>query len=215
MTARYYIMLGAPGAGKGTQAKKLSDKLGLPHISSGDLFRHHLGAGTELGLMAKKYMDRGELVPDDVTIGMVRDRLEKEDCEDGAILDGFPRTPAQAEAIEDLASNLGGEVARALYLDVDKALLVERLSGRWMCPEGHVYHTVYHPPKKDGVCDIDGLELFQREDDKKETVEHRITVYLEQTAPLIAYYRDKGTLAAVDGDQGIEQVQQSLLQEIG
>ncbi|MBN1267515.1 MAG: adenylate kinase [Anaerolineales bacterium] len=215
MTARYYIMLGAPGAGKGTQAKQISEELGLPHISSGDLFRHHLGEGTELGVLAKKFMDSGELVPDDVTIGMVQERLEQDDCSEGAILDGFPRTPAQAEAIELLADQLGGKVAKALYLDVNKALLVERLSGRWVCPDGHVYHTVYHPPKKPGICDIDGLELYQRDDDKKETVEHRITVYLEQTAPLIAYYRERGTLATVDGDQDIEQVQQSLLQEIG
>jgi len=214
MTARYFIMLGAPGAGKGTQAKLLSEKLRLPHISSGDLFRHHLGEGTELGLLAKKFMDRGELVPDDVTISMVQHRLEQEDCTAGAILDGFPRTPAQAEAVEQLADKLGGRVAKALYLEVEKALLVERLSGRWMCPDGHVYHSLYNPPDQNGICDIDGLALYQREDDRRETVEHRISVYLEQTAPLIAYYREAGKLVAVNGDQEIEKVQQMLLQEV-
>lgn len=214
MTALYYIMLGAPGAGKGTQAKGLSEALGLPHVSSGDLFRHHLGAGTELGTLARTYMDRGELVPDDVTIRMVRERLQQDDCNEGAILDGFPRTPAQAEAVEELAAELDGRVEKALYLEVAKENLVQRLSGRWMCPRGHVYHTLYHPPKEPGICDEDGLELYQRDDDKKETVEHRITVYFEQTAPLIEYFRDKGKLVTVDGDQEIDDVQQSLLQEV-
>jgi adenylate kinase len=212
--AGYYIMLGAPGAGKGTQAKGLSEELGLPHISSGDLFRHHLGAGTELGKLAQTYMNRGELVPDDVTISMVRERLQQEDCADGAILDGFPRTPAQAKAVEDLAVELGGRVEKALYLEVEKDRLVERLSGRWMCPKGHVYHTIYNPPRENGICDEDGLGLYQREDDKLETVEHRITVYIEQTAPLIEYFRSCGKLATVNGDQDIDAVQQSLLREV-
>lgn len=212
MTARYVIMLGAPGAGKGTQAKGLSEALGLPHISSGDLFRHHLSKQTELGQLAQKYMDRGELVPDDVTIGMVRERLSRDDCVKGAILDGFPRTAAQASALDKLADDLQGSVDTVLYLEVPTQTLIERLAGRWMCrQEGHVFHALYNPPVVAGICDIDGSALYQRKDDQRETVERRIRVYLDQTAPLIEYYRSRGILQTVDGAGTIEAIQKALI----
>jgi adenylate kinase len=160
-------------------------------------------------------MDRGDLVPDDVTIAMVRDRLARPDCAKGALLDGYPRTPAQAEALGNMLSDLGGKVDVVPYIRVDEEELVRRLSGRWTCrAQGHIYHEVSNPPKKDGVCDIDGSELYQREDDKRETVQRRIKVYFEQTAPLIDYYRKSGSLVEVDGAQGIEQVSQDLMTAI-
>ena len=214
--AMYIVLLGPPGAGKGTQAKMAAAQLGLAHISSGDLFRENLSAKTELGLLAKGYMDRGELVPDDVTIAMVGDRLQKPDCANGALLDGFPRTPAQAQALEELLAEFGGKVDFAPYISVPTEVLIERMSGRWICrAAGHVYHIVYNPPKVAGVCDIDGSELYQREDDKPETVRHRIDVYLKQTAPLLAYYQDRGVLLEVDGTQSIEAVSHDLMQALG
>lgn len=211
----YYLMLGAPGAGKGTQAKRLSDKIKLSHISSGDIFRDHLKRDTELGKLARDFMSRGELVPDDITIAMIRERLLQSDCADGAVLDGFPRTPAQAKHLETLIAELNGRVAKAIYIRVAKETLIKRLSGRWMCRlHGHVYHDIHNPPKTPGVCDIDGSELYQRDDDKAETVAHRINVYLEQTAPLIDYYRDRNYLIEINGEQSIDAVSSDLLAKL-
>jgi adenylate kinase len=208
----YVILLGPPGAGKGTQAKVVSEKLGLPHISSGDIFRENIKNGTELGKLANSYMVKGELVPDDVTIAMISERLSRKDCQPGALLDGFPRTTAQATALDEALGKLGGQVNAVPYINVPEAILVERLTGRWTCREaGHIYHEKYNPPKKAGVCDIDGSELYQRTDDVAETVIRRIRVYLEQTAPLIAYYRQQRTLLELDGALPIEEVSTALL----
>ena len=208
----YIVLLGPPGAGKGTQAQVISEKLGLPHITSGDIFRENLKKQTELGSLAKGYMDRGELVPDDLTIAMIRERLSRSDSANGALLDGFPRTVAQAEAPSKMLSEFQGKVNAVPYINVSEDVLVERLTGRWTCrAQGHVYHEKFNPPQKPGVCDIDGSELYQREDDKAETVKRRIGVYLEQTMPLIEYYRKAGTLIEVDGTQPIEKVSSALL----
>ena len=210
--AVYVVLLGPPGAGKGTQAEILSEKLGLAHVSSGDLFRENIKNQTELGKLAKGFMDRGDLVPDDVTIAMVRERLSRPDCAKGALLDGYPRTPAQAAALSQMLNDLGGKVDVVPYIRVDEEELVRRLSGRWTCrAEGHIYHEVSNPPKKAGVCDVDGSELYQREDDKRETVQRRIRVYFEQTAPLIDYYREEGRLVEGDGAQSIEAGTRDLL----
>ena len=213
--ATFYVLLGPPGAGKGTQAQIVSKALGLPHISSGDIFRENLKNQTELGRQAKGYMDRGELVPDDLTISMVRDRLTKSDCAEGALLDGFPRTPAQAEELDKILAAIGSEIKVVPYIKVESQVLVERLSGRWTCKaQGHVFHEKYNPPKQAGVCDFDGSELYQREDDKAETVKNRIQVYFKQTLPLIEYYRKAGTLVEIDGDQVIEKVTQEFLRAL-
>ncbi len=210
--ASYIVFLGPPGAGKGTQAKILSQRLGLAHISTGDLFRENFKKETELGKLAKSYMSKGELVPDDVTVAMVRERLSREDCQKGAILDGFPRTTAQATALDALLAELGGQVDLVPLIKVADEKLVERLSGRWTCrAAGHIFHEKFNPPKEPGICDYDGSELYQRDDDKPETVKHRIQVYWEQTSPLIAYYREKGKLIEVDGEQPIESVTQALM----
>lgn len=211
----YIVLLGAPGAGKGTQANLICEKLGLPHISSGDLFREHLKNQTELGQLAASYMNRGELVPDDVTIAMVRQRLEREDCAAGAVLDGFPRTPAQAEALENIFLEFGGQVDVVPYIRVEEPELIRRLTGRRTCrAEGHIFHLIFNPPKVPGVCDFDGSELYQREDDIEETVIKRIRVYMQNTAPLIEHYRQKKILFEVDGNQPIEKVSEDLLASI-
>ena len=208
----YIVLLGPPGAGKGTQAQHLSEKLGLPHISSGDIFRENLKNETDLGKLAKGYMDRGELVPDDVTIAMIRERLGRPDAANGALLDGFPRTPAQAEALDEMLKEFNGAVNAVPYIKVPEDVLVERLTGRWTCrQEGHIFHEKYNPPAKPGVCDIDGSPLYQREDDKAETVTRRIRVYLEQTAPLITFYQQRGKLIEIDGTQPIEKVSGDLM----
>jgi adenylate kinase len=209
----YIVLLGAPGVGKGTQAKILSETAGLPHISSGDLFRENIKNGTELGKLAQSYINKGELVPDDVTIGMIRVRLSSPDCTSGALLDGFPRTIVQAEALGKLLAEFGSSVKTVPYIKADKSVLAERLSGRWTCrANGHVFHEKYNPPKKTGVCDLDSSELYQRDDDKSETVMHRIQVYFSQTAPLVDYYRQRGLLSEINGDQTIENVTQDLLE---
>ena len=211
----YIVLLGPPGAGKGTQAEIVSEKLGLVHVSSGDIFRENLKQQTELGKMAQGYMNRGELVPDDVTIAMIHERLSRQDCANGALLDGFPRTPAQADALAKMLATLHSQVNSVPYISVPAEVLIERLSGRWTCrAEGHVYHEKHNPPKKAGICDLDGSELYQREDDKPATVENRIRVYMNQTSPLIEYYRQKGLLAEIDGMQPIENVTADLMTAI-
>jgi adenylate kinase len=214
--AELIVLLGPPGAGKGTQAKVLSQKLHLAHISSGDLFRDHLQRKTELGVLAQGYMQRGELVPDNVTISMIQDRMRNPDCAKGAILDGFPRTVPQAEALDlFLADSKLGTVRKAPYIKVEEQVLVDRLSGRWSCRAGgHVYHEKFNPPAAAGKCDVDGSELYQREDDKAETVKNRIRVYFEQTTPLIEYYRRKGVLAEIDGGKPIDDVTKELLASV-
>jgi adenylate kinase len=212
----YFVLLGPPGAGKGTQAQIVSKTLGLPHISSGDIFREHLKNQTELGKLAKSYMDGGELVPDDVTIAMIRERLSRPDCQAGALLDGFPRTPAQAEALQAMLAEFNGRVNAVPCISVPENVLIERLTGRWTCrAEGHVFHEKFNPPTKAGICDHDGSELYQRDDDKEETVKRRIRVYLEQTLPLIEYYRNAGTLVEIDGTQFIDKVSADLLAALG
>jgi adenylate kinase len=205
-------MLGAPGAGKGTQARLIANKFDLAHISSGDLFRENIKNKTELGELAQSFISKGELVPDEVTIKMVEARLAQDDCANGAVLDGFPRTPPQAQALSELLDGLGCAINLVPYITVPEDVLVERLSGRCTCrAHGHIYHKVFNPPKQPGVCDIDGSELYQREDDSPETVRNRICVYLEQTAPLIEHYRAMGILTEINGDQPIEEVQAEMM----
>jgi len=204
-------MLGPPGAGKGTQAKKLAQELDLVHVSTGDLFRENLKNETELGKLAQQYMSKGELVPDDVTIRMVEERLSRPDCEHGAVLDGFPRTPAQAKVLDDLLRKMGSGLKVVPYIKVPDETLVERLSGRWMSPSGRVYHEKFNPPVVKWIDDIDGSQLYQREDDQPGTVRHRIEVYNEQTSPLIEYYREKDLLVEVDGTLGIENVTEAIM----
>ncbi len=210
--ATYIVLLGPPGVGKGTQAEVLAKQTGLVHISSGALFREHIKNQTELGQLAQTYINKGQLVPDDVTIAMVKDRIARPDCEAGVILDGFPRTPIQAEATKVTLNEMGEDVGIVPYITASDEVLIGRLSGRWTCRAGgHIYHTIFNPPSKEGICDIDGSELYQRDDDKPETVKNRIIVYLEQTSPLIEYYRNEGLLVEVRGDQEIEKVASDLL----
>jgi adenylate kinase len=210
--ALYLVLLGGPGAGKGTQAERLAEALGIPQVSTGDLFRENLKKETELGLLAKGYMEGGELVPDEVTVGMVRVRLSQSDAGKGTILDGFPRTVAQAEALEGLLTDMGTKLAVVPYIKVPEDVLLARLAGRWTCRAcGAMYHQLFSPPKEAGVCDRCGGELYQRPDDTPETQKHRIEVYFEQTAPLIDFYREKGLLVEVDGRPGIDEIQTELL----
>lgn len=208
----FIVLLGPPGVGKGTQAKILCERTGLAHISSGDLFRENLKNRTELGKLAQTYMTKGELVPDDVTIAMIRERLSRPDCAAGAVLDGFPRTPAQADALDAMLAEFNGRVEVVPYITAEDDVLVERLSSRWTCrANGHIFNEKSNPPKIPGICDYDGAELYQRDDDKPDTVKRRIQVYLEQTAPLIAHYRKQGKLIEIDGAQSIEQVTETLM----
>jgi adenylate kinase len=194
-------------SGKGTQAAQLTQVLGIPQVSSGDLFRENIKQGTDLGLEAKGYIDRGDLVPDQITIGMVKERLNREDARGGALLDGFPRTIPQAEALDGILEELGEELSAVISIEVPEEVLVERASGRRICRGcGHSYHLVFHPPVEEGICDLDGGELYQREDDLPETVRQRLAVYRELTSPLIDYYQQRELLKKVNGDQGIEQV---------
>ncbi len=211
----YLVLLGPPGAGKGTQAERLEEELNLPHVASGDLFRENMKNETPLGLLARKYIDKGQLVPDDVTIAMVRERLQQPDCEDGAILDGFPRTLAQAESLDNMLADLGQKLDGVLYIAVPDEELVRRLSGRWICRQCQTpYHTLFSPPASEGVCDACEGELYQRDDDKPETVRARLKVYRQQTAPLIDYYRQAGLLVEVDGVGDIETVSKVLLEAV-
>ena len=202
------VLLGAPGAGKGTQAEVLVKKLFLPHISTGDMFRAAISAGTDLGLEAKSYMDKGQLVPDEVTVGIIKDRISQADCREGFLLDGFPRTLAQAEALDTLLAEMN--------ISVPADRLITRLTGRRMCRQcGAIYHLLYNAPQKENVCDVCGGELYQRSDDKEETVRNRLKVYETQTAPLIAYYQEKGLLHEINGDQPINEVMVELGQALG
>lgn len=208
----YILFMGAPGAGKGTQAQILREEFGLPQVASGDLFRDNLKRQTPLGQLAKQYMDKGELVPDGVTIDMIRQRLREPDAAHGAVLDGFPRTIPQAEGLDGLLAEFGGQVNTALYLNVQEAALLERLSGRWVCrgAQQHTYHMLFNPPKTAGVCDVCGAELYQRDDDKAEVQERRIKVFLQQTAPLIDFYQKRGQLVEIDGNQPVAAVTRAL-----
>jgi len=201
------IFLGLPGAGKGTQAKKVSDKYNIPHIATGDIFRNAIKNESPLGKKAKSYIDKGELVPDKVTIGIVRNRLEEDDCEDGFILDGFPRTINQAEALKEIMAELNKELDLALYIKVPEQELIKRLSGRRVCENcGATYHVEFNPPTEEGICDKCGGNLIQRSDDKEETVKNRIEVNKEKTEKLIRYYKDEGILNTIESSGGIDKV---------
>lgn len=201
------VLMGLPGAGKGTQADKIVEKYAIPHISTGDMFRAAIKGGTELGLKAKSFMDDGALVPDEVTIGIVRERLSKSDCDNGFLLDGFPRTVPQAEALDALLLDLDKNVEHVLNIQVEQEELIERLTGRRICKEcGTAYHLIFNPPQVDGVCDKDGGELYQRADDNPETVTNRLEVNMKQTQPLLDYYGDKGVLTNINGQQDIHKV---------
>jgi adenylate kinase len=209
------VLLGPPGAGKGTQAERLAEEFKLPHVASGDLFRENLKNKTELGMLANRYIAEGELVPDDVTIAMIRDRLKQPDCEEGVILDGFPRTLAQAEGLKEIFAGLGRTLDGVLYIAVSDEELVHRLSGRRICRRCQTpYHVQFKPPQKQGVCDTCGAEIYQRDDDKPETVRARLGVYHQQTSPLIDFYRQYGLLTEVDGSGDIETVSSALSEAV-
>ncbi|WP_409290996.1 adenylate kinase [Peribacillus sp. SCS-26] len=201
------VLMGLPGAGKGTQAERIVEKYDIPHISTGDMFRAAIKGQTELGLKAKSYMDKGELVPDEVTIGIVRERLSESDCKKGFLLDGFPRTVAQAEALEGILAELDRQLHYVINIDVDKSILMDRLTGRRICKAcGATYHLVFNPPATEGVCDRCGGELYQRADDNQETVQTRLEVNLKQTQPLLDFYENKGYLRNINGQQDIDEV---------
>ncbi|MED3661731.1 adenylate kinase [Ureibacillus sp. FSL K6-8385] len=201
------VLMGLPGAGKGTQAEKIVNKYQIPHISTGDMFRAAISQGTELGLKAKSYMDQGALVPDEVTIGIVRERLAQEDCEKGFLLDGFPRTVPQAEALDNILEELGKKIDHVINIQVEKDELVARLSGRRICKTcGATYHVIFNPPKVEGKCDKDGGELYTRADDNPETVANRLEVNMKQAQPLLDFYESKGLLTNINGQQEIEKV---------
>ncbi len=214
--AKYLVLFGPPGVGKGTQAERLKADQGIAHVATGDLFRDNLKRETELGKLAKSYMDRGVLVPDEVTIGMVRERLKEADTQSGVLFDGFPRTVAQAEALDKLLSERGGRIEKVLFIQAPNEALLERLGNRWTCKQcGTVYNANSRPPKIAGVCDVCGGEVYQRPDDKPEVQQKRIEVYLEQTAPLIVYFEQAGLLARIDGLQSIEKVYADVKAAIG
>lgn len=208
--------MGLPGAGKGTQAEKIVEKYGIPHISTGDMFRAAMKEGTELGLQAKSFMDKGELVPDEVTIGIVRERLSKEDCQTGFLLDGFPRTVPQAEALENLLVDLDRVIDYVINIQVDKDILMDRLTGRRICKNcGATYHLVFNPPQHEGICDRCGGELYQRADDNEETVQNRLDVNIKQSQPLLDFYETKGYLRSINGQQDIHKVLADIEQLLG
>ncbi len=210
------IMLGAPGAGKGTQAKMIAEKYGVPHISTGDIFRANIKNGTELGKEAKGYMDKGLLVPDELTVRLLLDRVAQEDCVNGYVLDGFPRTIPQAEVLDEKLTELDEKVDYAVNVDVPDENIINRMSGRRACLNcGATYHIVSIPPKKEGICDVCGSELVLRDDDQPETVKNRLKVYHEQTQPLIDYYEKKGVLRTVDGTLPMEEVFDAIVRILG
>jgi len=201
------LFMGPPGAGKGTQAERIVEQFGIPHISTGDAFRLAMKEGTPLGLKAKEYVDQGLLVPDDVTNGIVRERLQQDDCKNGFLLDGYPRTPAQAEPLDGMLKETGRRIDHVISLVVDRDMLLKRLTGRRICKScGATYHILFNPPKQEGVCDKCGGELYQRSDDTEEKVGTRLDEYLSKTEPLLRYYRDQGLLREVDGEQEIDEV---------
>jgi adenylate kinase len=201
------VLMGLPGAGKGTQADKIVEKYDIPHISTGDMFRAAIKGGTELGLEAKSFMDKGALVPDEVTIGIVRERLSAADCAEGFLLDGFPRTVPQAEALESLLADLGKRIEHVVNIQVEQDELVKRLTGRRICKVcGTAYHLIFNPPQVEGVCDKDGGELYQRADDNPETVTNRLEVNIQQTQPLLDFYESKSVLKNINGQQDIQKV---------
>lgn len=210
------IMLGAPGAGKGTQAKQIADKYSIPHISTGDIFRANIKNGTELGKKAKQYMDQGALVPDELTCDLVMDRIQQDDCKNGFVLDGFPRTIPQAEALDAALEKINEKMDYAIDVDVPDENIVNRMSGRRACLNcGATYHLISIPPKVEGICDRCGSEIVLREDDKPETVQKRLKVYHEQTQPLIEYYSGKGVLKEVDGTQPMDDVFAAIVKILG
>jgi adenylate kinase len=210
------IMLGAPGAGKGTQAKMIAEKYSIPHVSTGDIFRANIKEQTELGMEAKKYMDQGLLVPDELTVKILLDRVAKDDCKNGYVLDGFPRTIPQAEVLDKAVSELNETIDFAINVDVKDENIIRRMSGRRACLKcGATYHIEHIPPKKEGICDKCGSELVLRDDDKPETVEKRLKVYHEQTQPLIDYYNKKGILREVDGSQDMKDVFNAIVAILG
>lgn len=201
------VIMGLPGAGKGTQAAKIIQNFQIPHISTGDMFRLAMKEGTALGKEAKSYMDNGELVPDEVTIGIVKERLSQSDAKEGFLLDGFPRTVEQANSLKEIMSELGSKIDRAIYIDVPEEELMNRLTGRRICTScGAAYHLVFNPPKTDGICDLDGAKLYQRDDDNSETVANRLEVNVKQTQPLIDFYQQEGVFVSVDGSREIDEV---------
>ncbi len=210
------ILLGPPGAGKGTQAVRLVEHFGIPQISTGDILRKAVKDGTELGTLAKKYMDKGELVPDEVVIGIIRDRLMEPDCQKGYILDGFPRTIAQAEALDEMLEKMGARIDHVVNISVADEEIIKRLTGRRTCPNcGAGYHILFDPPKKDGICDKCGTKLIQRDDDKEETIRARLEVYRRQTEPLIKYYEAKQLLRTIPGEGSMEEIFNAILKALG
>lgn len=210
------IMLGAPGAGKGTQAKMIAEKYSLPHISTGDIFRANIKNGTELGMEAKSYMDKGQLVPDELTVKILLDRVAKDDCKNGYVLDGFPRTIPQAKVLEDALNKTGEKIDYAINVDVPDENIIKRMSGRRACVNcGATYHIVNVPPRKEGICDKCGSELILRDDDKEETVKNRLTVYHDQTQPLIDFYSERNVLKNVDGTLDMMDVFKAITNILG
>lgn len=210
------ILLGPPGAGKGTQAASIVEKYHIPHISTGDIFRYNIKQGTELGKKAKSYMDQGLLVPDEVVVEIVEDRLKKEDCENGFLLDGFPRTVVQAEALDKALVDMNISLDKVINIQVDKELLIERAVGRRICREcGATFHIKYNPSTKGALCDQCGGELYQRDDDNEETVTRRIEVYLSETTPLVEYYSNQNKLVTIDGDKKINEVFANIVTSLG
>ena len=210
------ILVGPPGAGKGTQAKRITERLNIPQISTGDMFRAAVKDGTEMGLKAKEYMDKGALIPDEVVIGVVKERVEKPDCIGGFILDGFPRTLDQARALDSLLKDMGEGIDHVVVIDVPDDDLVRRLSGRRTCRNcGYMYHEEFNPPKKPGICDKCGGELYQRDDDKEETIRNRLKTYHAQTEPIINFYSKKGLVRKIDGTGSMKEVEEAIKREIG
>lgn len=206
------ILMGLPGAGKGTQASEIVKKFPIPHISTGDMFRKAIKDETDLGKEAKSYMDRGELVPDEVTVGIVKERISEDDAKKGFLLDGFPRTIEQAEALNDIMQELGRSIDAVINIEVPEEELMNRLTGRRICETcGTTYHLVFNPPKVDGVCDLDGGKLYQREDDNPETVANRLNVNVKQSKPILSYYQDKGVLENIDGSKDIKEVTSDVI----
>lgn len=206
------ILLGAPGAGKGTQAKFIAEKYGIPQISTGDMLREAVAKGTELGKIAKEFMSQGKLVPDEIVVGIVKERLKQKDCENGFILDGFPRTIAQAEALDEIMKEMGKRIDAVININVPEEEVVKRIVNRRICRRcGAIYHLLYDPPKKEGICDKCGGELYQRDDDRESVVRERFRVYRRNTEPLIEYYKKKGNLLNVDGSKSIEDVKEEIL----